>query len=384
MSGSESKGEYLRGRTTLIDVEALRGRQILVVNGQDDGAEALRAAFRECGADIIGPVADVHSALDVIGSAGGLDGAVLELDSRHNALLPLVEEMSRRRIPFVFSSPSDSDAETDDSGPGSQIDVDRVLTTLVTRITQRDGALVQHRADAAQSLSRNKLLQIMRPDHFAVLAPHFKRVELKPRETLIEEQRIIPGVWFPETAVVSMLVAAEGSRPIEAGMIGPEGMTDLVLNAGEIAVLRTSVLIPGTALVVPSEAFAAALSYPGFDRFVLAYKESLAVQFAYAALSHGTSTIDARLARWILMLDDRLEGASIPVVHNMIADLLAVRRSGVTTALHVLEGMGAIKSVRGMITVRDRAVLQQLAGATYGPPEAEYNRVMARVSRFTL
>ena len=61
-----------------------------------------------------------------------------------------------------------------------------------------------------------------------------------------------------------------------------------------------------------------------------------------------------------------------------------MRRSGVTTALHVLEGMGAIKSVRGMIMVRDRAVLQQLAGATYGPPEAEYSRVMARVSRITI
>ena len=56
----------------------------------------------------------------------------------------------------------------------------------------------------------------MRPEHFAVLAPHFKRVELKPREVLIEEQRLIPGVWFPETSVISMLVAAEGrvrSRP---------------------------------------------------------------------------------------------------------------------------------------------------------------------------
>jgi len=383
MSGRETKGVYLSGAATSVDVEALRGRQILVVNRQNEGAEALRAAFRECGADIIGPVDDVHSALSAIGGAASLDGAVLELDSEHHELLPLVEEISRRRIPFVFSTVSEAEAEGA-TGPGPQADVDRVLTTLVTRISQGGGAPVQQPADAAQSLSRNKLLQIMRPDHFALLAPHFKRVELRSRETLIEEQRLIPGVWFPETAVISMLVAAEGSRPIEAGMIGPEGMTDLVLNAEEISVLRTSVLIPGTALMVEAKAFAAALTYPGFDRFVLAYKESLAVQFAYAALSHGTSTIDARLARWILMLDDRLEGASIPVVHNMIADLLAVRRSGVTTALHVLEGMGAIKSVRGMIMVRDRSVLQQLAGATYGPPEAEYNRVMARVSRFTI
>jgi CRP-like cAMP-binding protein len=159
-------------------------------------------------------------------------------------------------------------------------------------------------------------------------------------------------------------------------------MTDLVLHLGDRSPMRTCVLIPGTALSIDAETFVAAMVTPGFDRFLLAYKEVLAVQFAFAALSHGTSTIDARLARWILMLDDRLDGGSIPVVHNHIADLLAVRRSGVTTALHVLEGMGAIKSVRGMIMVRDRSVLQQLAAATYGAPEVEYARLMSRASRF--
>jgi len=230
-------------------------------------------------------------------------------------------------------------------------------------------------------LSRSKLLRMMPQPSFEALAPHLTRVELKPRELMIEEGQVIPAVWFPETAVISVLVAAEGARSIEVGMVGAEGMTDLVLNPGDRSPMRTCVLIPGTALKIEAEPFAAAMAHPGFDRFVLAYKEVLSVQFAFAALSHGTSTIDARLARWILMLDDRLDGGTIPVVHNHIADLLAVRRSGVTTALHVLEGLGAIKSMRGMIMVRDRSVLQQLAAATYGAPEVEYGRLMSRVSR---
>ncbi|MDB5642462.1 MAG: Transcriptional regulator, Crp family [Hyphomicrobiales bacterium] len=226
----------------------------------------------------------------------------------------------------------------------------------------------------------NTFLRMLPTRVLAALAPDLTRVDLKPRELLIEENRAVPAVWFPETAVISMLVAADGARSIEIGMIGAEGLTDLVLHPGDKAALRSSVLIPGAALRMEAEDFSAAMSDPCFDRCVLAFKDVLSVQFAYAALSHGTSTIDARLARWILMLDDRLEGGAIPVVHNHIADLLAVRRSGVTTALHVIEGMGAIKSVRGMILVRDRSVLKRLAAATYGVPELEYGRLMSRVS----
>jgi CRP-like cAMP-binding protein len=255
-----------------------------------------------------------------------------------------------------------------------------VLITLATRIAHRDDARVEL-GSPNLAPSRSKLLRMMPPQNFEALATHLTRVELKPRELLVGENQAISAVWFPETAVISILVAVEGARSIEVGMVGPEGMTDLILHPDDRSPMRACVLIPGTALKIDAAHFIDAMAHPAFERFVLAYKEAVAVQFAYAALSHGTSTIDARLARWILMLDDRVDGGSIPVVHNHIADLLAVRRSGVTTALHVLEGMGAIKSMRGMIMVRDRAVLQQLAAATYGAPEVEYARLMSRVVR---
>lgn len=382
MSGSESKitsisAEPQSGATA--NASALKGRQILLVKGDLFAADEVLAAFQDCGATIVGPVGDVIAALDLIGKTERLDGAVLDMDFEHETVLPLVQEMTRRRVPFVFSTASyEADGEMNGKAAAQEpFDIEQVLTTLATRIAQRQGAHVPY---DGQVTSPNKLLQMMAPQHLAALAPHVRRVELKTREILVEENHVIPAVWFPETAVISLLVAAEGARAIEVGMIGPEGMTDLVVNQGDRSALRTCVLTPGTALVVESRPFVAAMTSPGFDRFVLAFKEAISIQFAYAALSHGTSTIDARLARWILMLDDRLEGGSIPVVHNHIADLLAVRRSGVTTALHVLEGMGAIKSVRGMIMVRDRSVLKQLAGATYGMPEAEYERLMSRVS----
>jgi CRP-like cAMP-binding protein len=386
MSGSEITSTSFLAETGTVapkNANALKGRQILIVQGDLFAVDELLAAFQECGAQILGPVGDVVDALELIARTSSLDGAVLDVDARRETVFPLVDEMTRRRVPFVFSTATHDGNGHLDGKPAdgrAPLDIEQVLITLATRIAHQADASVG--LDGASLLrSRSKLLRMMPPQSFEALAPHLTRVELKPRELMIEENKVIPAVWFPETAVVSILVAVEGARSIEVGMVGAEGMTDLVLHPGDRSPMRTCVLIPGTALRIDAEHFLAAISNPGFDRFVLAYKEALAVQFAYAALSHGTSTIDARLARWILMLDDRVDGGAIPVVHNHIADLLAVRRSGVTTALHVLEGMGAIKSMRGMIMVRDRSVLQQLAAATYGAPEAEYGHLMSRAGR---
>lgn len=366
-----------------MNANALKGRQILLVKGDRFAVDELLAAFEECGAQVIGPVGDVIDALELIGKTSGLDGAVLDIDAERETVFPLVDEMTRRRVPFVFSTASHGvNGQRDGAAANGHapLDIEQVLTTLAARIGHRNGAHVTLDG-AGLSPPRNKLLQMMPPKNLEALAPHLTRVELTQRQMMVEENQFIPAVWFPETAVLSVLVAVAGARSIEVGMIGPEGMTDLVLHPGDRSPMRTCVLIPGTALKVDAGRFIDAMAKPGFDRFVLAYKEVQAVQFAYAALSHGTSTIDARLARWILMLDDRLEGGTIPVVHNHVADLLAVRRSGVTTALHVLEGLGAIKSMRGMIMVRDRTVLQQLAASTYGAPELEYGRLMSRASR---
>jgi CRP-like cAMP-binding protein len=385
MSGSEIKSTSFHtetGAVTSMNANALKGRQILLVKGDMFAADELLAAFQECGAKILGPVGDITDALELIEKTSSLDGAVLDIDAQRETMVPLVDEMTRRQVPFVFSTATkggNGELDGEAADRHAPLDIEQVLITLATRIAHQTGAPAV--IDGGSLLSHSKLLRMMPPQSFEALSPHLTRVELKPREVMIVENQLIPAVWFPETAVISILVAVEGARSIEVGMIGAEGMTDLVLQPGDRAPMRTCVLLPGTALRVDAEHFVAAMSNPGFDRFVLAYKEVLAVQFAYAALSHGTSTIDSRLARWILMLDDRVEGGAIPVVHNHVADLLAVRRSGVTTALHVLEGMGAIKSMRGMIMVRDRSVLQRLAATTYGAPEVEYGRLMSRVGR---
>jgi CRP-like cAMP-binding protein len=161
-------------------------------------------------------------------------------------------------------------------------------------------------------------------------------------------------------------------------MFGFEGMSNMVLRLGDRTCLTALVQVAGTAWRVKAEDFCVLLrEAPSLNELTLRYKEAIAIQFAYTAFANGTFKIEERLARWLLMSQDRAQRETIPMVHAFIAAMLAVRRSGVTTATHILEGTGAIKAVRGEITIRDRAKLVELAGESYGVPEAEYERLMA-------
>ncbi len=102
------------------------------------------------------------------------------------------------------------------------------------------------------------------------------------------------------------------------------------------------------------------------------------MQVAHTALSHGSYTLEERLARWLLMCHDRLDGYDLPLVHEFLSMMLGVRRSGVTIAIQTLEGTGAIKGTRGHIVVRDRDKLEETANGSYGVPEAEYEKIIPR------
>jgi len=108
---------------------------------------------------------------------------------------------------------------------------------------------------------------------------------------------------------------------------------------------------------------------------MLRYQQWMTIQVAHTALSHGSFTIAERLARWLLMSQDRT-GSTLPLVHEFLAMMLAVRRAGVTEALHILEGEGAIRASRGRIEIRNRDLLIELAQGGYGAPEAAYEHLI--------
>ena len=108
----------------------------------------------------------------------------------------------------------------------------------------------------------------------------------------------------------------------------------------------------------------------------LRYAQAAPVQVSETAFANANSDVAARLARWLLMCHDRVEGDDIPLTHEFIAMMLGVRRPGVTVALPVLEGMQIIRATHGVITVLDREKLEGLTDEAYGLSEAEYTRLM--------
>jgi CRP-like cAMP-binding protein len=228
---------------------------------------------------------------------------------------------------------------------------------------------------------KNQILQRLSERDYDALAPHLTRVDLTLKQTILVPGQRVSHVYFVETGMVSLIAETEGSEAIEVGLIGNEGMTDQVLVSGDTAFLRSIVQMEGSALAVEADEYVRWIDdHPSALKLVARYIQALGAQTSFTALSNGSFTIEERLARWLTMCFDRSGGDEIPLVHEFISMMLAVRRSGVTTAMHVLEGEGAIKNSRGHIWLRNRKTLERLAHGSYGGPEREYARLLGPVS----
>ena len=232
-----------------------------------------------------------------------------------------------------------------------------------------------------QASVRNRLLAAFTPDEFWLLQPHLEPVSLGLRQWVIETQQPIQHVYFPEHGIVSVLADTSQGR-IEVGLIGPEGMAGVPVVLGiDHSPHGYMVQADGEALRIPAQDLRTALRHsPPLHAGFLRYAHALMVQTAQTAYANAGFTMEARLARWVLMTDDRLEGGDLPLTHEFLAMMLGVRRPGVTLAMQALESNGLIRASYGRITVLDRAGLETLAKDAYGLAEAEYARVMGEAS----
>lgn len=231
-----------------------------------------------------------------------------------------------------------------------------------------------------QSTARNHLLQMMAPDDYALLQPHIERVHLKKNDTLIAPNEPIKHVYFPENSLASIVaISPEGNR-IEAGIFGHEGTSAVPLILGaETTPLQYFIQIADGACRIGAPEFRSALAQsPTLLALFLRYAQSAALQTSHTALSNALHSIDERLARWLLMCHDRMDGDELNLTHDFLSLMLGVRRAGVTTSLHVLEGIRFISASRGRIIIKERAALEDFAADAYGVPEAEYARLMRR------
>lgn len=230
----------------------------------------------------------------------------------------------------------------------------------------------------SQSTLHNRLLQRLAPEDFALLEPGLEFVQLDLRCVLIAANEVIEHIHFPEHGVGSVVAtAADGSR-LEVGIFGRDGMSGTSLLLGvDRTPHDTFMQVAGSGYRIEAEALLRALSKSGaLSAILLKFAQVFTVQTAHTAVANGSYTIEQRLARWLLMTHDRLDGDELPMTHEFLAIMLAVRRSGVTVATQILEGERIIKAERGRITILDRAGLEAAAGGSYGVPEAEYERLI--------
>lgn len=234
------------------------------------------------------------------------------------------------------------------------------------------------RTMVSQEKLRNRLLSLLPGDAFQTIAAALDDVELPRGFEFSAPDLPAEHAYFIESGIGSIVAITPQGQRSEVGIFGREGMSPASAVLGAASTPYSIFMqIPGHGYRIPVAAlrYAVYSSEPLRD-LLSRYAYALSVQTSYTGLSNSVHRIDERLARWILMCHDRTAGDRIALTHEFLSVMLAVRRSSVTTALHVLEGKHLVYSERNLITVRDRMALELFAGDAYGVPEREYQRLI--------
>ncbi|ESY87380.1 Crp/Fnr family transcriptional regulator [Mesorhizobium australicum] len=222
-----------------------------------------------------------------------------------------------------------------------------------------------------QSTLRNHVLKTLTPEDFGLLWPSMHHVELALNARLEVAYQPIEHVYFPETGIASVVAAMTGGRQSEVGIIGRDGMTGLAVVLGQDrSPNETYIQVASNGWCLPVEHLRIAIAESQTLRpSLLRYVHAFLVQSSRTALVNGHSKIEERLARWLLMVNDRAEGDIIYLTHEFLATMLGSRRPGVTTALQMLEYRGLVHAKRGEITIVDRIGMIKLTDGAYGEEE---------------
>lgn len=220
----------------------------------------------------------------------------------------------------------------------------------------------------------NHLVKALHASDREALDPYFRRVDFGAGHGFAGRGDDDVTV-FPLSLVVSIVQAMPDGRRFEIGLIGREGMFGWPMRLGAIPFSSDGVaqLGGGSALTISAARLAELCDRrPTLQATLLAFTRSFTDQMSHTIVANLRDGIDRRLARWLLMLHDRVDGDVLAVTHGELAATLNVRRASVTDALHVMEGNHVVRCTRGILAVRDRAALAAAAGDSYGPPEAGY------------
>jgi CRP-like cAMP-binding protein len=235
---------------------------------------------------------------------------------------------------------------------------------------------------ARQSPHQNHLLDALPANDYERIAANLELVPLKLGEVLYEPGIPLRYVYFPTTAIVSLLYVMEDGASAEIAIVGNEGILGIALfMGGETTPSRAVVQSAGCAYRLKAQLLKDEFGRFGpFLRLLLRYTQALITQMAQTAVCNRHHSVDQQLCRWLLLSLDRLSSSELSMTQELIANMLGVRREGVTEAAGKLQLAGLIQYRRGKITVLNRPRLEARSCECYQVVKTEFDRLLPYVA----
>jgi CRP-like cAMP-binding protein len=226
--------------------------------------------------------------------------------------------------------------------------------------------------------TRNQLLTKLPPEEYEHLLPHLEPVSFALGEVIYESGGRQSYIYFPTTAIISLLYLMENGSSAEMGVAGKEGLVGIALFMGGDSVPNRAVVqSAGDALRMKTKVLQNEFARGGtFQRLLLRYTQALMTQMSQTAVCNRLHTVEQQLCRWLLLSRDRLDTDELVMTQELIANMLGVRREGVTHAAGRLQESGLISYVRGRITILDRQGLEAAVCECYRVVKDEYERLL--------
>ncbi len=229
---------------------------------------------------------------------------------------------------------------------------------------------------------QNRLLAVLPKDEWARWMPHLETVDLPLGRVLYESGIKLAYVYFPTTAIISLLYVMENGESAEIAVVGNEGIVGISLfMGGESTSSRAVVQSAGRGFRLKAHLMMREFNRAGPAlHLLLRYTQALITQMAQTAVCNRHHSLDQQLCRWLLLSLDRLSCNELLMTQELIANMLGVRREGVTESAGRLQKAGLIEYQRGRITVVDRAGLEKRTCECYAVVKNEYDRLLPAIT----
>jgi len=226
----------------------------------------------------------------------------------------------------------------------------------------------------------NQLLAALPDADWQRWLPQLEAVELPLGQVLYESGTTLDHVYFPTTAIVSLLYVMENGASAEIAVVGNEGVVGISLfMGGESTPSRSVVQSAGQGFRLDAQTIKEEFNRSGpVMHLLLRYTQALITQMAQTAVCNRHHTLDQQLCRWLLLSLDRLKGSELVMTQELIANMLGVRREGVTEGALKLQQAGLIRYARGRISVLDRPGLEKRTCECYAVVKKEYDRLLPK------